>query len=354
MHMSNSNEPIPDDLLKGLPQLEDLYSDINLEKAFGLAHNGHYEEAEAILDDLDKSSGRMNPQILDLRARICAQQGRLGEAEAKWQEALKLKPGDTGYQQGLAYVRGLQKPVRRFPRLLIGICAFLFSALLLFILWSTFQQVDENSQTLRRLVALSAAGAGASTPITPSPSTPYVVVVTVVAPAVPTAAPLPLNDLSNQVVNLQKGQEQILSQLQTSSTAVLPDIQVIIDGVEVERQEQKMAIKFKNGLFSYNWLLSKEGKALLSAVAQKLEPYSKQIRLTLVGYTSMDETSDNLFDLGMMRSVVAFTYLKQNSHLPEDVFTLLPQHGQPLPYDPSSGYPQRDRTVVIWVLPSQP
>jgi tetratricopeptide (TPR) repeat protein len=46
----------------------------------------------------------LRPSILDLKAKIFAQQGRYLEAEACWREALTLAPDNQAFQQALAVI----------------------------------------------------------------------------------------------------------------------------------------------------------------------------------------------------------------------------------------------------------
>jgi type VI secretion system protein ImpK len=72
-------------------------------QAARLARCGHYDAAVAVLAPLPADSP-LRPSILDLKAKIFAQQGRYREAEACWREALTLVPGNQAFQQALAVI----------------------------------------------------------------------------------------------------------------------------------------------------------------------------------------------------------------------------------------------------------
>jgi len=72
-------------------------------QAARLARRGRYDAAVAMLAPLPADSP-LRPSILDLKAKILAQQGRYWEAEACWQEALTLAPGNQAFQQALAVI----------------------------------------------------------------------------------------------------------------------------------------------------------------------------------------------------------------------------------------------------------
>jgi type VI secretion system protein ImpK len=71
-------------------------------KATSLAREGRYAEAENLLDP--ESS---NPVVLDLLARIKAQEGRLNEAEDLWRKALELDPGNDACRAVLKRISSL-------------------------------------------------------------------------------------------------------------------------------------------------------------------------------------------------------------------------------------------------------
>lgn len=72
-------------------------------QAARLARRGRYDAAVAMLGPLPADSP-LRPSILDLKAKILAQQGRYFEAEACWREALTLAPGNQAFQQALAVI----------------------------------------------------------------------------------------------------------------------------------------------------------------------------------------------------------------------------------------------------------
>jgi len=54
----------------------------------------------------------LGPATLDLKARICAQQGRLIEAQFCWMEAVRQSPGNESYRRSLGYVARVLRPSR--------------------------------------------------------------------------------------------------------------------------------------------------------------------------------------------------------------------------------------------------
>lgn len=61
--------------------------------------------------------GPLGPETLDLKAKMCAQQGRLVEAQFCWMEAVRQSPGNASYRRSLDY---LTRQVRPSQSLLIA------------------------------------------------------------------------------------------------------------------------------------------------------------------------------------------------------------------------------------------
>lgn len=84
-----------------------------------VARRGHLHEAETMITSLPLT-GPLGPATLDLKARICAQQGRLVEAQLCWMEAVRQSPGNEAYRQCLQYVTRTLRP-SRLPLLICSI-----------------------------------------------------------------------------------------------------------------------------------------------------------------------------------------------------------------------------------------
>lgn len=99
-------------------------------EAASLARLGLYEDAERALVSVP-TRGPMAPQILDLAARVYAQQGRLLDAERCWVEAVRLVPTNATFHAGLACVADHARPLsaRRIGWLLV-LCALLAGGVL--------------------------------------------------------------------------------------------------------------------------------------------------------------------------------------------------------------------------------
>jgi len=82
----------------------DLSRDWNvLVAAARLARRGRFLEAETTIARLPLD-GPLGPAALDLKAKICAQQGRMLEAQFCWTEAVRRSPSNASYRRSLDYL----------------------------------------------------------------------------------------------------------------------------------------------------------------------------------------------------------------------------------------------------------
>ncbi len=93
--------------------LDTLIRQLVLAQATDLARAGRYTEAEKLLAENTTWTQETMPEVLDLRARICAQQGRFREAHIFWSRALQLDPTNEAYVTCLLRLRGHR--VSRWP-----------------------------------------------------------------------------------------------------------------------------------------------------------------------------------------------------------------------------------------------
>ena len=156
-----------------------LLPQIALAQATELARAGQYAAALDLLNGSPEVG--TSPAGLDLRARMCAQQGRLAEAEALWLEARRLDPQNSAYAAGLAEIARRQRGAAlRMPwRALVGL------ALLLAVVWlwtgkAARPDVGVTTTTATANQAAAAAFTPAALPstgeVTPPPALPLAAV----------------------------------------------------------------------------------------------------------------------------------------------------------------------------------
>jgi tetratricopeptide (TPR) repeat protein len=83
-----------------------------LGKATSLARQGYFVEALQLLRTVPADLTHDRLDVLDLCARIYAQQGRWLDAERYWQEAIRIDPGNPVYRDGLNTAQGRGNDLR--------------------------------------------------------------------------------------------------------------------------------------------------------------------------------------------------------------------------------------------------
>lgn len=338
--------------------LEHLALQFLLAEATELAAARRYSEAEARLSAI--KDGRKNPRVLDLLARIRAQQGRNAEAVELWQMAVQMDPANPDYRAGLAYVEKAGQRIthpNRLPGLLLRLTAGL---LLLGLLIAVFVRLGRLEQTLAAL---------------PAPSTAAVVDVTgletrlddlqtslqgVQTGLTDTRTGLnglqtKLDDLQTASASSQKTIEGRLTALDDGQKALLAsqsvevaplDLKLEIPGFSVAAEGDAWVITPDAGLFRYGWLLSEEARPGLEEIARQLAPLSGQARVDLIGYAADDEQDPN-FNLGLIRAVLVSDVLT-SAGLPAEMINITPAAGRPAPFA-NDTYTHRaaNRTVIL-------
>lgn len=359
------------ELEAGAPELAALTRQIAISQAASLARAGQYPQADALLDTLQ---GQETAEILDLRARIRAQQGRLGEAQALWERALTLDSGNPDYLEGLDYIRKAQKPVR-MQRIFsagfwLGLAVLL--GLILGAVWlnswnrslqKAVTELHELTQDVRSVVQEVDQPGGEAVSTAPSPAAE-----TSTAKPVQAETGITMNDLeglrqdllgaatanqdslAEQVAALQSGQAAILAGLQPT-TATATGFQIDLPGIKLTPTTEGTQIQFDEGLFDYGWTLKPESRSLLSILGARLADYGSDVQIKLIGF-QLDDEADKYFPLGLLRAVVVYDYLVSNTQLTEEAFSILPQGARRLPF-PLDTPTDRRRNMTVEMIISQ-
>ncbi|MCK5232537.1 MAG: hypothetical protein KAR13_19845 [Desulfobulbaceae bacterium] len=282
---------------------------------------------------------KTHPQVLDLLARIRAQQGRLREAEDYWRQALKHDPMNEVCIAGLRHIAGMQQPGWNVPwKFFLG-RAFLAAAFLLGTLSVWF--------SLNRLQTRIDSGTMA-----------------VINAQKQTLAQL--SDLNQKQMGLAEKVEAILaqpaitapvSQEEPNQTKLLPIVKIDLPGVVSRSENGRTIISFDEGLFKKGSKLKTGACTILTALGKQLEPYKNQITLQVTGYTDdlpmppeekyLDNTS-----LGLSRALMVVEHLRATTGLSNVPFTISGTDRAPCPNDSYSDR-LRNRTVSICIAPLQ-
>lgn len=322
-------------------------SNLEFEQARVLARNGEYNQAKNILDGILQRGP--NSSVMDLLARIYAQQGQLEKARYYWEKAILLDPQDIDINKGLGFISKIQNQntqrIRNWTPLYIVFFSLVFCALLGLVIF----QVNQFHIISSKLDFSSSAQ-----PISDADS-------------LGTKNILELNSvlletiqaqISTQYKNLDtriSENQVILNQLSTNAneqpaippTLSIPvEFSIVVPGTSVKIEGNKALVRFDRRLFLYGDEFSNNGEQMLLQVGKQLEPWLGKIQINVIGFT--DSLEVNKVDLPLDRSNTAVKYLVNHTRLPVSIFTITSGEGLPSPFPPNStGDLYRERTVLI-------
>ncbi len=301
-----------------MEQVGDLIDDIKLEHIKGLAWKGKFGEAQNLLNGLQKDE-RLNSRILDLQARIFAQQGHLSEAEATWKTALESDPSNPLYFAGLdriAKTRSRPYWLKPFLNLIT------WSLLILFLIGGSLFWVS-------RIQIIASKNNVES------------------------------NTLSSQNQVLLDSfallKATLLEIASGPANTRLPDLAIQVEGLTVQRDNRQLFLLFEEGLFSKGAAFQPHAPELLTKLGQQLEPYGQSISLTIFGLADRVPVSRSSFyrdnnELGRARALKVLDHLRQHSNLSWNKVLVgsLGDNAYPFLDDANENQP-KNRTVVIQV-----
>jgi len=235
--------------------------EVALAGARALARRGRFAEAEGLLDDAWRDA-EPSAACLDLRARIHAQQGQLESADACWERAQRLAPGEPAYAAGRRRIARLRSGSRRPGRVTGAVVC---------------------------VVVLLAGGAVAVRATTAHDAAPRAVVT---RPA-PSATP--------------------------------PDVLATLDphvpGTHVRRTHDELAVTFTHGLFGKDAVFARGARPVLGRLGARLRPYADRIVITVIGYTDDRPMTDggpyaSNLELGAARAGAVREVLRRAAGMP--------------------------------------
>jgi len=304
--------------------------EVVLARARALARHGRYAEAAGLLDQLleEEPAREGSPSaatLLDLRARIHAQQGQLNQADAYWVQAQQLAPGNAEYAAGRRRIAAIRArgDQRRSSRLALRAGGVLAAALALALLIDIRFAIGGSTAP-----AAPAAPGKASAASRVGPSASASRSASASAPSSPAAA---------------------------SSADVLDDLDLQIPGVQSRRAPGQISVTFTNGVFAKGTAFSPDGQAILARLGALLRPYAARITVAIVGYSDDLPVppgrgyADNV-ELGLLRAETARADLSAVSGIPLAMLPVSSMGDEQLPFpDPGDTAQPRDRTVTLWI-----
>ncbi|MEV4364509.1 OmpA family protein [Nonomuraea sp. NPDC049625] len=274
-----------------------------LAQARTLARSGRHGEAVELLEDLQE---KPSVTVLDLLARIHAQQGDLDRADQCWAEAERLAPGGAEIAAGRRRIAAMRPAARRrgLGKGLLATCTVLVTGAVLVLL------VDIRLETAGLRMSQQPAALPTGREVAAPPT-----VVTISPPEKPD---------------------------------VLARMRLDVPGIRVRRSPGEISIVFEEALFSQGTELTRRGQAVLDGLGGRLRPYANEIDVAVVGHTDRDallpggEYVSNT-DLGLARATYVREILRTTSRIPTTRFALSSLGGVMPPYRDDA----RNRTVTL-------
>jgi type VI secretion system protein ImpK len=337
-----------------------------LSKAAELARKGRHAEAAQLLADALTDRGEAAVAVLELLARIYAQQGKFAEAERLWTQVLTLNPSHEVSRRGLDRIARIHR--RRSRPLIVAFFAGVVLASTLagtsWLLVRSGKGLHDLQTSAQEAKAAMARLVAAQQDHTRRVQQLEAITKTIAAEQRRSAARL--SALGTTLSELSAMQEATMRQLGPRASMAVsgqankpsdsgPNLMLHVPGVSVQTKHVETLLVFEEGLFPRGAELSTEAKKRLRRLAHELEPYVGLIVVRIVGHTdnqpplSARRYPDDIA-LGLRRAVVVEEYMRRESHLPPSMFAVATQgkDGAPFPNDTRENR-SRNRTVVLHV-----
>ena len=326
-------------------QITTILSQNQLAIAAEYARSGEFALAEDILDSIKDE--KLSHAVLELQAKIKAQQGDYESACNLWREALNENTTCPECIAGLQRAKSIlssKAPKFWVKRLWALILILVRIGLVMYLL----VQINQLKSVTPDQYNIS--------PIT-----------TVVFQS---------DDIENKILGLSSQQEKVIEYLEgeqeeinflstqigiMSSTAtpfpiptippsIIDQISFQTDNVNYLVKDNEIEITFEIGIFLYNWLLSEEGKTVLKSIGTELEQWIDDIQIQVIGFT--DDTEKEQSELSYFRSYKAVEFLSSNCRLSEDTFVIVPTANRLAPY-PNDSLSNRLKNRSIMLIITQ-
>jgi len=315
--------------------VESILRDIALWTATVQAHEGRYSDAEDTLRPL-LSEEPLVAAPSHLLARIRAQQGRLGEAEAIWLRIRELDPGHAATRAALERVAALRRKA-------IGISSTAWVRVAFVLLLAAAVAVGGwialrwQSEMLARSVQAELAGRGGAG-----------------GPEIDGKKAKPRS-------GIQAGRAGTSDSSSPKSEEHLPPrLDLTIQSLTSTPEGDALVVRFHEGLFRSGSRLTPEGESALAALAHQLEPHAGRVIVQVCGHTdnvppAPAAGSGGNDRLAMNRALAAVQQMRASAPLPAQMFTVAAWSAWQSPYpDDTAENRGRNRTVVVRIRESNP
>ncbi|GAB2657077.1 hypothetical protein [Kribbella swartbergensis] len=299
----------------------ELHQQLALSRAAELARQGHLDRAAALLTEVDKPG----PDVLDLLARIAAQQRRWADADEYWTRVQEIRPDDPAAAAGRKTVAGILAGRRRArPALpIVGAAAGVVAVAVLAVFTV---QLEED-----RPVAAEP---------TPAPTT--------AVPTVDTGAQERADRLARQLAAIEARRRAAAAALDAELDAI--EAAVAGPGLIVQRRPDAVRVLFEQGLFSRGAELTPAGRDVLVALGKQVAGLDAAITVTGHSVAVPGSSSSGGSGTALLRARTATQQLSRASGLPLTTFTLQSGDQRMAPF----GTPTQNRTISLLLTPHRP
>jgi len=293
-----------------------------LARSTHLARAGHYTKAEQLLVNLPSES-RSNPEVLDLQARIYAQQGLLNEAHNFWNRAGKLNTSSPAYQAGINRITATQRKTGYYYLIKIGIGIILVTGAILFSLGILNSYMQSSLSKISTDVSQVASGQNSVNQRLDSLNLEQKNIGLIINKT-PSMIQQGNIDLNSRISLLEKQTSTLLLYFQKKKA---PVIRISIPGVSVHEDNQYLVVEFNNGLFNSYLTFNTHAKKILDLLGKQLTPYSSSIHIIVTGKTddlpiNASSRIKSNYQLGLARAASVVSYLHEKVNLPVNLFSI--------------------------------
>ena len=292
-----------------------LEQQLALSRAAESARRGDLDQAAAALGTLDDAG----PEVLDLLARIAAQQKRWAEADQYWSQVQEIEPDDPAAAAGRETVAAILAGRRR-ARPVLPIVGAVAGVVVVAVLGVFAVQLGSDDRPV-------AAG--------------------VASPSVDTSAQERADRLARQLAAIE-AQRRAAAAALASQLGVI-EAKVAGPGLIVQRQPGAVRILFEQGLFSQGAELTPAGQDALVVLGKRLA--GLHVAITVTGHSVVVPGSSSSGGSGtaLLRARIATQQLSRASGLPLTAFALQSGDQRVAPFRTAA----QNRTVSLVLTPHQ-
>jgi len=353
MH-NDGNGSSENSLQSAIKAVDGLNLELRLHKATELARHGRYSEAEAELSALTKED-LDDARVLDLQARIKAQQGDLREANALWYQAMQLQPGNKRYREAFGRSQSdLAKPFhwRKAGRLLRNGFLVAVALGLLYLSGSFFYEARalildlvERTEAIEQELLQQRGSIASSEKVLSE-----IIGFRNEALDIMASHEDLLEIHSNELADIGLIQGEILNSLETTPVDA-PKIDVL--GIRQVVENGSVLLTFEEGLFLYGSVLRPQARDRIRYLGEALEPYADDYMMAVIGYTDdVERKSYGEYPLTLLRAAKVIEVLSKSTLLSEEDFVIGIPGSRPAPYSNATTADRlRNRTVILLLYP---